>query len=109
MTTEPATALDTSETFTDACILEAEVITTGPMGGDAGHGGRTVLKLTTDGGDTISVGVRRAPGDTYSFDPAEDPYSFMIVAEGDAEARVLVNALEWAAKQLRTQFPADES
>ena len=43
------------KSFSSACILEATVATTGLMGGDSGHGGRTVLRLVDKGGTDIKV------------------------------------------------------
>lgn len=78
-----------SKTFVDACILAVDITTNVPQGGDAGHGGRTTLTFRDEGGFAF--------GNTATGMP---PESVRIDALGDAEARVLADALLWAGKRL---------
>ena len=75
--------------ITSANILRVRAGTTGPCGGDSGHGCRTVFELEDASGTDIHVqvldrGVRISLG-------------------GDCELETFIQALEWAAKSLRTQ------
>lgn len=75
--------------ITSANILRVRAGTTGPCGGDSGHGCRTVFELEDASGTDIEVqvldrGVRISLG-------------------GDCELETFIQALEWAAKSLRSQ------
>lgn len=74
--------------FVSACILEAEVGTNCPQGGDTGHGGRTVIRFIDKGSTDIT--------DRSGFEGEA-----VIQAGGDAEASLLADALEWAGQELR--------
>ena len=70
-----------------ANMLRVRVGTTGPCGGDSGHGCRTVLELADASGTDIEAqlvegGVRISLG-------------------GDCELYTLIESLEWAAETLR--------
>lgn len=92
--------------ITSANILEVEVGTNCPQGGDAGHGGRTYLKLS-DGGGT-AWGIRVNYGRTYVFNGGPDPGqvlecrpdSVTLVLGGDTECETLIQALRFAADTL---------
>jgi hypothetical protein len=72
---------------TGACQATVTVGTTGPKGGDWGHGSRTLLSIQTDG----------------FADPGGEPYRLQLLTGGDEELRVLILALEFAASVLRAQ------
>ena len=75
--------------------LTVEAGTNCPQGGDSGHGGRTVFRLSNGCGDMrISVDGRKIEG-------AE---RIEIILGGDSEAQTFVNALEFAADILRAQM-----
>lgn len=82
--------------FVDACILEVEVTTNTPCGGDGGHGGRTVVRFIDAGGTDMSESHIKHDG----FDAEE----VALVLRGDAEARVLAKALIWAGQKLLHQI-----
>jgi hypothetical protein len=71
--------------FNGACILSVTVATTGPCGGDSGHGGRTVIDLDMDGGD---------------LEATFKDGTLSINAGGDAELRNLAAGLCWAGDVL---------
>ena len=73
-------------TFNDACILRCSVETTGFQGGDSGHGGRTTVRLEDLGGCDLSGSVANE--------------MVTIAVGGDAELRVLIQALRFAADSL---------
>lgn len=91
-----ADALSDSTMFYDACILAARVETNVPQGGDAGHGGRTRLRLRDEG----SFAFGDMPGGQISDDTIE------IEVLGDAEASVLAESLVWAGKRLQAIIKA---
>ena len=84
--------LSAEKTFADAAILKIEVATTGPQGGDSGHGARTMIRLTDLASSDMDCRVERDGG------------RILIVADGDAEGRNLTSALEFAAQQLRRHW-----
>lgn len=86
------------ETFDSFNIMAAEVGTTGRMGGDAGHGGETYLKLTNDASTSWHVVVTDADGIEQVI---SEPSNIMISVQGDAELQTLSEALEWAGKEIR--------
>lgn len=75
----------------DANILIVEAGTTCPCGGDSGHGGRTIFALEDEGGTDIE------------FNVMNNDKRIEIVLGGDAECDTLIEALEFAAAQLRQQ------
>jgi bacterioferritin-associated ferredoxin len=87
-------ALSDSTMFYDACILAARVETNVPQGGDAGHGGRTRLRLRDEG----SFAFGDIPGGQVSDDTIE------IEVLGDAEASVLAESLLWAGERLQAMI-----
>jgi len=78
-----------TRTFTDVCILGATVRTTGFCGGDGGHAGITEFILEDLGGTNIQA----------SFTEDEET-RIKITVRGDAELRVLVQALRFGAEAL---------
>lgn len=82
----------------DANILEVEVGTTGHMGGDSGHGGRTYLRLQDNASTDMKVRVNDGDWiDLMSEGPLE------IALGGDAELDTFIMALEYAVRMLKGQ------
>lgn len=77
-------------------ILSVTVGTTGLMGGDSGHGGRTYLKLEDHGGTDLQI----RDSDASNF---EDTSSVEICLGGDAELDSTISLLEYAVKVLKSQ------
>jgi hypothetical protein len=82
--------------FYDACILAARVETNVPQGGDAGHGGRTRLRLRDEGSFSF--------GDTPHGQVNDDTIEIEVL--GDVEARVLAESLLWAGERLQAMIKA---
>ena len=85
-------------TFTDFNILTCEIGTTGFMGGDAGHGGKTYVKITDDGATCWSITIIDDKGRKIVID---QPRSIIITVLGDAELRTLTECLQWAGKEMK--------
>ena len=81
--------------FEEACIIKVKAGTTCPAGGDSGHGGRTVFGLENEGSTDLQVRINGGPISKVE--------SVEIVLGGDAEASVLVDALEFALQVLKSQ------
>ena len=90
------------KTLSSANILRVDVSSTGLMGGDAGHGGRTVISLTDHGGTSMYVSKdvphQELVAGTVTPIGAEVA---TLVLKGDCELLTLAEAFEFAAKQLR--------
>lgn len=78
-----------SREFCDACVLSTTVRTTGYRGGDSGHGGRTEIVFEDRGGTDISAGCTDGGGRKVT-----------IRLGGDAELRLIIAALRFAADSL---------
>lgn len=78
-----------TRTFVDMCILRATVSTTGYCGGDSGHGGRTEIILDDLGNTDIDATVTETPDKRIA-----------IQLGGDAELRVIIQALRFSADAL---------
>jgi hypothetical protein len=74
--------------ITGANIIEVCAGTNSPMGGDTGHGGRTVFPIS----DLASTDMRMA----INGSPAQPIESFMLVFGGDSEFNTFVEALRFA-------------
>lgn len=72
-----------------ANILEVEVGTNGPHGGDTGNGGRSYFRLTDLGGTDMTVSTNER-GDSVEIELG-----------GDAELYTFIQALEFAVKILK--------
>ena len=83
-----------AKTFTLYNILGVKAGTNTPMGGDAGHGGETVLLLVDGGGTCWEVTV---DGKTLK------PERLEIRLYGDSEGETFVKALDFAVKVLKLQ------
>lgn len=83
--------------ITDACILETEVGTNCPQGGDAGHGGRTVFRLSDLGGTSMSLYYRGPRSEKYEVGQVSE---ITLVFAGDAEHNNFIKALKFALENL---------
>src|SRR5690606_33809485 len=90
-----------SKEFVSFNILEATVGTNTPKGGDGGHGGRTVFRLKDHASTAWQLNVLHDFGEKTVI---EQPSSIEIVLSGDAEAETFIDALEFAAQELRKQL-----
>lgn len=79
-----------------ANVMEVKTGTTGYKGGDSGHGGRTVFKLTDIGSTDMRVSIN---GSGY-FPLHEVGIAF----GGDSELDTFVQALEFALDTLKSQI-----
>ena len=78
-------------TITSANILEVEAGTTGPCGGDSGHGGRAILRIADMAGTDIDV--------TWDADKKE----LVIELGGDCELHTFTCALKFAVEVYEAQ------
>ncbi len=78
--------------------LGVEAGTNAPRGGDSGHGGRTFVRITEEGGTDWRVVVTSENGDEETFD---NPSAFSIVLGGDSELTTIIQALEFAVAALK--------
>ena len=76
----------------DANILSVEAGTNGYQGGDTGHGGRTYIRISDEGGTDISARVLK---DRYG-----DTTGIEITLGGDAELSTMIEALKFITKVL---------
>lgn len=79
-----------------ANIVKVKAGTTGYRGGDSGHGGRTVFKLTNLGGTDMRVSIN---GSGY-FGSDEVGIAF----GGDCELDTFIQSLEFALQTLKEQI-----
>lgn len=84
--------LSESRVFAGVCFLRCAVQSTGLCGGDSGHGGWSRVHLS----DLGSTDLRGSIGG----DLPTSTEQVVIEVGGDAELRVLADALLWAAQQL---------
>lgn len=78
-----------------ANLLKVQVGTNCPQGGDAGHGGRTLIRLVDQGGTAMQVRVDKTP--------SRDVGSVEILFGGDSECGTLIEALQFALDTLKSQ------
>ena len=76
-----------------ANILEVEAGTTGFMGGDTGHGGRTYFRIENSGGTDIQV----RPICRYADE------GFEVFLGGDCELETTIRALKFITKVLEEE------
>ena len=74
-------------------ILEVEAGTTGYMGGDGGHGGRTYFRIKDEGGTDIQV----HPLGRYA------DKGFEVSMAGDCELETIIRALKFITKVLEEE------
>lgn len=87
-----------------ANIIEVEAGTNCPQGGDSGHGGRTVVRFTDQGGTDWQVSLTDRAGRVRH---QEYPTIIEIVLGGDSEAGTFAEALEFAAQTIRRQMASN--
>jgi hypothetical protein len=78
-------------------ILEVEVSTNCPQGGDGGHGGKTELRFKDLAGTCMDLKVDRVS----AVEEMSGIREVSLIFGGDSEAETLAQALEFAAKTLR--------
>lgn len=83
--------------ITSCNTLEVEAGTTGYMGGDSGHGGRTYFKIRDLGSTDIKVGFTDKDN-LYSTD------GFYVELGGDCELDTMITALSCVIKILACQL-----
>lgn len=76
----------------DANILSVEAGTNGYQGGDTGHGSRTYIRISDEGGTDICAKVLK---DRYG-----DTTGIEIALGGDAELSTMIEALKFITKVL---------
>lgn len=84
-----------SKEIINANILKVHVGTNCPQGGDAGHGGRTLFKLTDRGGTSMRCRVNGG----QSVEASE----IEIILRGDAECESFTRALAFALNTLHSK------
>lgn len=82
-----------SREITSANILEIEAGTTGYMGGDSGHGGRTYFRIEDTGGTDIQV----HPIGRYADE------GFEVILGGDCELETIIQALKFIVQVLEEE------
>ena len=76
----------------DANILSVEAGTNGYQGGDTGHGSRTYIRISDEGGTDIDANVIKDKfGDTIGIE---------IALGGDAELSTMIEALKFITRAL---------
>lgn len=85
--------------FVSANCLEIQVGTTGKMGGDTGHGGRTYLRIKSTASSDLRSRVV-ANGEHYDFDRACGTNQVEIILGGDTELDTFFDCMQYAADVL---------
>ena len=75
-------------------ILSVEAGTTGYMGGDSGHGGRTYFRITDEGSTDMTVLTSR---NKFGLESVE------VFLGGDTELETIITALKFIIKTLDDQ------
>ncbi len=91
-----------TKTISSANILKVSAGTNCPQGGDAGHGGRTYLKLKNEAGTSLEIKVNG-----QEFDLANDG-EFEIILAGDTECETFIKALKFTVATLESQVNGEE-
>lgn len=79
----------------DANVLEAEAGTTGFMGGDAGHGGKTYFRIQDGVGTAINaIPLKGRNGESEGLE---------VLLSGDAELRTVITALKFIVSVLEDE------
>ena len=78
--------------------LQVEAGTNGPQEGDSGHGCRTFIRISEEGGTDWNVAVDGEQGDDGIF---ESPSAIEITLGGDSELSTMIRALEFALAALK--------
>ena len=82
------------KTFESANIITASAGTNCPQGGDTGHGGRTVFRLTNEASTAMAIRVNGGK-------LIQDVDQVELLFGGDCEHETLIAALEFALDVLR--------
>jgi hypothetical protein len=108
-----------SKTCVSANILDVEIIHNGIKGGDAGHGGFVQLKLSSYDSTSYDVDVKYKdsnffPPNHYKYKSEKgitirEPNSVTLTFYGDCERDTLIEALEFALKELKDNEIVNES
>lgn len=77
-----------------ANILSVEAGTTGYMGGDSGHGGRTYFRIHNEGGTDMKVNA---------YDDLFGCAGFEVTLGGDTELATIIEALKFIVKALEDE------
>ncbi|MBY0585259.1 hypothetical protein K5I04_07405 [Murdochiella sp. Marseille-P8839] len=75
-------------------ILQVEAGTTGYMGGDTGHGGRTYFRIKDEGGTDIDI---------KPFMDRFGSEGFEVTLGGDCELETMIRALKFITKVLEEE------
>lgn len=86
------------ETDDEYSFLSIGVGTNCPCGGDAGHGGRTKLMISDQGGTCWEFRIIEENGKEHIF---ENPHSIELLLKGDSEWRSITRILDFAVSKLR--------
>ncbi len=78
------------------CEVNVGVETNCPKGGDAGHGGFTVIEFTDEGGTNMDAVVEK---DSYGY-----VKNIRLVFKGDIELNLLLESLDFVSKELKRQL-----
>lgn len=78
--------------FQNTNCLVAKAGSNCPQGGDAGHGGRTVLSFKDMGGTVLDVAVEDEDGHEHRIEQAA---WVSLIFSGDAEHKTAIQALEF--------------
>jgi len=93
-----------SKEFFSCNILEANVGSNCPCGGDGGHGGKTYLKITDGGNTGWNITVKDYEGEEYFF---RGPKSIELELLGDTENETFIQVLDFALKGLLEMYVAE--
>ncbi len=77
-----------------ANLLEVEAGTTGYMGGDTGHGGRTYFRIEDSGGTDMNV---------HTYTDKYGSTGFEVFLGGDCELETIIRALKFITKVLEDE------
>jgi len=86
--------------FTSCNIFEVKVGTNCPMGGDAGHGGKTLFKVINAAGTSWVIAMKKGE-ERYII---SDPEELTIALFGDTEAETFSQALEFVGRYLKLRM-----
>jgi len=90
-----------SKEFWGCNMLDADVGSNCPCGGDAGHGGRTYLKITDNGNTGWNVTITGSNGEEIYF---YQPKSIALEFLGDSENTTFIQVLDFALKELLMRY-----
>lgn len=85
--------------FVSCNCLEIQVGTTGHMGGDTGHGGRTYLRITSTASSDLRSNIV-ANGECHDFDNVCGTNQVEIILGGDTELDTFFECMQYAADVL---------